>query len=81
MIIFGVKGHHNSGKTFLIQNLTKLFLSQNLTISYHKHTNKEVIEFDKPGKDSWRIREAGVAQIGLSYKKDYSHSNYIIVIF
>lgn len=77
MIIFGVKGHHNSGKTFLIQKLTEHFLSKNLTVSVHKHTNKENIEFDKPGKDSWRIMEAGVTQIGLSYENGFFYHSKI----
>jgi len=57
-------GRSKSGKTTLITRLISIFRLKSLKVGSIKHTHHQA-EFDKPGKDSWRHREAGSQQVLL----------------
>jgi len=52
------------GKTTLLERLVPELRSRGLSVSLIKHSHKE-IEIDRPGKDSFRLREAGCAEVLL----------------
>jgi molybdopterin-guanine dinucleotide biosynthesis protein B len=63
--IFGISGWSGSGKTTLIEKLLPLFRARGLVVSLVKHTHHG-FDIDKPGKDSWRFREAGAQEVLLA---------------
>ena len=57
-IVSFVAAASNSGKTTLIEKIIPLLKSRGLRIAVVKHAHAG-FEMDRPGKDSWRFREAG----------------------
>ena len=56
--IFGIFGHHESGKTTLIEKLLPRLLARRLSVTVAKvHGSR--LEVDRPGKDSDRLYQAG----------------------
>lgn len=53
-----IVGSKKSGKTTLIENLSKELKSRGFRVAAVKHTSHDH-EFDRPGTDSWRFRQAG----------------------
>jgi molybdopterin-guanine dinucleotide biosynthesis protein B len=64
MNVFGIAGHSGMGKTTLLERLVPALTSRGLTVSLVKHSHK-AIEIDRPGKDSFRLREAGCQEVLL----------------
>ena len=64
MNVFGIAGYSGAGKTTLLEALIPLFVARDLRVSLIKHTHHD-FDIDKPGKDSWRLREAGCAEVML----------------
>lgn len=64
MKVFGLAGYSGAGKTTLIERLLPLFVARGLTVSLIKHTHHD-FDLDRPGKDSYRHREAGASQVML----------------
>ena len=62
MRIFGFAGWSGSGKTTLIEQLIPRFVGHGLTVSLIKHAH-HTFDVDHPGKDSYRHRNAGAAEI------------------
>lgn len=62
MKVFGIAGWSGSGKTTLVEKLIPEFTGRGLTVSVIKHAHHG-FDLDKPGKDSWRHREAGATQV------------------
>lgn len=58
MHVIGIVGYSGMGKTTLLERLIPELVARGLRVSLIKHSHK-VIELDRPGKDSWRLREAG----------------------
>ena len=54
----GIVGRSRHGRTTLLERLVPRFTEQGLRLSLIKHSHKD-IEVDRPGKDSWRLHEAG----------------------
>ena len=54
----------NSGKTTLIEKVVKLLKARGLRVAVVKHASAG-FELDRPGKDSWRFREAGADSVIL----------------
>jgi molybdopterin-guanine dinucleotide biosynthesis protein MobB len=55
-------GPHNSGKTGLVEQLTKLLAKQEVRVGVVKRAARP-LQFDQPGKDSARFTAAGAAGI------------------
>lgn len=64
MKVFGFAGYSNSGKTTLIEMLIPRFVAQGLRVSLVKHAHHG-FDLDRPGKDSYRHREAGATEVFL----------------
>lgn len=62
MKVFGIAGWSGSGKTTLVEKLIPVFTRQGLRVSVIKHAHHG-FDLDRPGKDSWRHREAGACQV------------------
>lgn len=64
MRVFGFAGYSGAGKTTLIEALIPRFTARGLSVSLIKHTHHN-IDVDRPGKDSYRHREAGATEVML----------------
>jgi len=62
MRIFGLAGWSGSGKTTLMTALIPEFVARGITVSTIKHAH-HAFDVDRPGKDSWRHREAGASEV------------------
>ena len=62
MKVFGFAGYSGSGKTTLIERLIPLFTQRGVTVSLIKHAH-HTFDLDRPGKDSYRHREAGCTEV------------------
>jgi molybdopterin-guanine dinucleotide biosynthesis protein B len=58
----GFIGYSNSGKTTLIEKLVAIFRARGLRVAAIKHAHHG-FDMDRPGKDSYRYREAGAQQV------------------
>lgn len=65
MKIFGIAGHSGMGKTTLLERLVPEIVSRGLGVSLIKHSHKKNIDIDRPGKDSYRLRESGCKEVLL----------------
>ncbi len=65
MKVFGFAGYSGSGKTTLIENLIPRFVMEGLGVSLIKHAHHG-FDIDRPGKDSYRHREAGCTEVLLT---------------
>ena len=64
MKVFGIAGYSGSGKTTLLEALIPLLTAQGLRVSLIKHAHHR-FDIDHPGKDSYRLREAGCSEVLL----------------
>jgi molybdopterin-guanine dinucleotide biosynthesis protein B len=64
MKIFGIAGRSGMGKTTLLERLVPVIASRGLVVSLIKHSHK-AIDIDRPGKDSYRLRESGCKEVLL----------------
>jgi len=60
--IIGFAGFSGSGKTTLLEKVIPLLTARGLRIAVIKHAHHK-FDIDKPGKDSFRHREAGAAEV------------------
>ena len=65
MKIFGIAGWSGSGKTTLLEKLIPQFTARGLKVSVIKHAHHG-FDIDRPGKDSYRHREAGASEVLLA---------------
>ncbi len=65
MKVFGFAGYSGSGKTTLIEQLIPRFVARGLKVSLIKHAHHG-FDIDRPGKDSYRHREAGASEVLLT---------------
>jgi molybdopterin-guanine dinucleotide biosynthesis protein MobB len=63
--VVSIIGKSNSGKTILIERLVQELKSRNYRVATIKHIPHE-INFDDPGKDSWRHIQAGSEATAVS---------------
>jgi len=68
MKVFGFAGWSGSGKTTLIEQLVPRFTRAGLTVSLVKHAHHS-FDVDRPGKDSYRHREAGCMEVLVTSEK------------
>ena len=62
--VFGIAGYSGMGKTTLLERLVPEFTARGLVVSLIKHSHKH-IDVDRPGKDSYRLRESGCKEVLL----------------
>lgn len=65
MKVFGFAGMSGSGKTTLIEQLIPRLVMEGLRVSVIKHAHHD-FDIDRPGKDSWRHREAGASEVMIT---------------
>ncbi|MGL5630811.1 MAG: molybdopterin-guanine dinucleotide biosynthesis protein B [Azovibrio sp.] len=65
MKVFGIAGRSGSGKTTLLEKLIPILKGKGLTVSIIKHAH-HAFDIDRPGKDSYRHREAGAEEVLLT---------------
>ena len=64
MKVFGLAGYSGSGKTTLLETLIPRLTAAGLSVSLIKHAHHR-FDIDQPGKDSYRLREAGCSEVLL----------------
>lgn len=65
MKVFGIAGRSGSGKTTLLEKLIPALKGKGLKVSIIKHAH-HAFDIDRPGKDSYRHREAGAEEVLLA---------------
>lgn len=65
MNVLGIAGYSGSGKTTLLEKVIPLLLRHGLRISVIKHAHHD-FDIDRPGKDSFRHREAGAHEVMIA---------------
>jgi molybdopterin-guanine dinucleotide biosynthesis protein B len=69
--LFGVVGWKNSGKTTLMTRLIAELARRGYAVSVIKHAH-EAFEIDHRGRDSFKMREAGAAEVALSSPRRFA---------
>jgi len=77
MNILGISGWSGNGKTTLLTRLIPALNGRGLTVSTIKHAHHR-FDIDKPGKDSFRHREAGAQEVLISSSNRWAlmHENH-----
>ncbi len=65
MKVLGIVGWSGSGKTTLLTAMIPLLRARGISVSTVKHAH-HAVPLDVPGKDSYRHREAGAAEVILA---------------
>jgi molybdopterin-guanine dinucleotide biosynthesis adapter protein len=65
MKVIGLAGWSGAGKTTLLTRVIPYLLKDGLRVSVIKHAH-HAFDVDVPGKDSWKHREAGAAEVLVS---------------
>lgn len=71
MRVFGLAGWSGSGKTTLLTRLIPELVARGVTVSTIKHAHHE-FDIDKPGKDSWRHRQAGAVEVMVASTRRFA---------
>ena len=71
MKIIGIAGFSGSGKTTLVEKVIPILVAEGLRVSLIKHAHHE-FDVDQPGKDSYRHRHAGAAEVLVSSSKRWA---------
>ena len=70
--VLGIVGWSGSGKTTLLTTLIPLLRARGLTVSTVKHTHHG-FDMDRPGKDTYRHREAGAHEVLVASRRHGGH--------
>lgn len=62
--VFGLTGSSNSGKTTLVTHMLQWLAQEGYHVSCIKHAHAG-FDMDRPGKDSYQMREAGAQEVFL----------------
>jgi molybdopterin-guanine dinucleotide biosynthesis protein B len=71
MKVIGIAGYSGSGKTTLIEKLIPVLVREGVRVSLIKHAHHE-FDVDQPGKDSYRHRHAGCAEVLISSSRRWA---------
>ena len=63
--VIGFSAWSGTGKTTLLEGLIRCLSARGLRVGVVKH-DAHGLDLDRPGKDSWRLREAGAAALALA---------------
>lgn len=72
MKIFGIAGFKNTGKTTLVVELVGELRRRGLRVATVKHAHHD-FDVDRPGKDSYRHREAGAEEVIIASDRRIAH--------
>ncbi len=62
--VFGFVGYSGAGKTTLATAVTEILVCRGMRVAVLKDAHHHV-DMDTPGKDTWRYRQSGAAQVML----------------
>ena len=68
---FAIVGSSGSGKTTLIERVLPFLLAYGYRVGVVKHAHQG-FEIDHPGKDSYRVRRAGAAQVLVASNRQWA---------
>src|SRR5918994_6629869 len=71
MKVIGIAGYSGSGKTTLIEKVIPVLVRAGLRVSLIKHAHHE-FDIDQPGKDSYRHRHAGCAEVLITSSRRWA---------
>src|SRR5262244_2021489 len=71
MRILGLAGWSGSGKTTLLTGLIPALTTRGFSVSTIKHAHHE-FDIDRPGKDSWRHRQAGAREVMVASSRRWA---------
>lgn len=63
--LLGITGYSGSGKTTLLEKLIPELIARGIRVSVIKHSHHNA-QVDTEGKDSWRMKTAGAAQVAMA---------------
>ena len=72
MRVIGIAGFKNSGKTTLVVELIRELTGRGVRVATLKHAHHD-FDIDKPGKDSYKHREAGASEVIVSSARRWAH--------
>ncbi|MEX0366612.1 MAG: molybdopterin-guanine dinucleotide biosynthesis protein B [Ruegeria sp.] len=72
MRVYGVTGWKNAGKTGLMERLVAEITGRGFSVSTVKHAHHS-FDVDHPGRDSYRHRQAGAAEVLLASQYRVAH--------
>ena len=67
----GFVGSSGSGKTTLIERLVPILSTRGLRVGVLKHAQRD-FDVDRPGKDSYRVREAGAREVLVASQRRWA---------
>ncbi|HID98738.1 MAG TPA: molybdopterin-guanine dinucleotide biosynthesis protein B [Thiotrichaceae bacterium] len=70
--ILGFVAYSGTGKTTLLLKIIPLLKAKGLRIGMIKHSHHKKFDIDHPGKDSYRLREAGAEQMLVASRKRWA---------
>jgi len=76
--LFGIVGYKNSGKTTLIVSLVRELVARGWRVGTIKHAHHD-FDIDQPGKDSFRHRAAGAAEVIVASTRRVAHIRELTV--
>lgn len=71
MNVVGFAGYSGSGKTTLVEQLIPVLKKRGLRVSVVKHAHHS-FDIDRPGKDTFRHREAGAFEVVVSSRNRFA---------
>jgi len=71
MKVIGFAGWSDSGKTHLLRLLLPSLFARGFTVSTIKHA-PHTFDVDVPGKDSFKLRQAGANQVLVASRKRFA---------
>jgi len=70
--ILGFVAYSGTGKTSLLLKIIPLLKAKGLRIGMIKHTHHKKFDIDHPGKDSYRLRQAGADHMLVASRKRWA---------
>lgn len=65
-VVLQIVGYSDSGKTTLMAKLIPLIEEAGIRVGVIKHDGGHDFEWDQPGKDTWKYREAGASLVTIT---------------
>ncbi|MCK5665363.1 MAG: molybdopterin-guanine dinucleotide biosynthesis protein B [Thiotrichaceae bacterium] len=70
--ILGFVAYSGTGKTTLLLKIIPLLKAKGIRIGMIKHSHHKKFDIDHPGKDSYRLRQAGAEQMLVASRKRWA---------